>query len=61
MTTFSYLELEWDGEDADDDVGEGQVGDEEVGDGTHPAIANHHVYHQSVAWGEKVNNKFNLK
>ena len=46
---MSYLELEWYWEDADDYIREGEVCDEEVGDGSHSPVPHHHVDHQGVA------------
>lgn len=40
-----HLKLKWDGEGADEDVGGGQVGDEQVrGVGPHVGTAEHHVH-----------------
>ena len=44
------MELERNGEQSDDDVREGQVGDEVVGDGLHPPARQYDADHQTVAW-----------
>jgi len=46
----SYLELEWYGEESNDDIGQGEVSDEVVRYGLHSPARQHDADDQTVAW-----------
>lgn len=50
----AHLKLKGNGEHADDHVGQGQVGDEKVGDGAHASASYYHVDDQTVACNREV-------